>query len=309
MNVTFLFVLIFAELVFALDFANNVQKSIFMDNIKRVVNVTRNSYVLGPPNAAVVTAIPKTEEILNSRVQEIQSLRTEVQSFLTQYKIDNGEEIVATSVGKIMKLVTFRPIDVNNKTIRIDNNYSSGVAEAFFQMPDGVSGQPWEICNNTALVTFDSDFVGSSSGGDSELLSPVMGLSLFNESGIETRIKNLSKKIKIQIPLKPMNQSFFDSLRSKIRCGYFDLTLKRFLVDGVDTVDVQRTHAICNTSHLTDFGVFSTDTTTNVSNRLKDCLFFSDCDTSNANGGSGLRVYYSAYFTLIFSSVLLCILS
>lgn len=248
--------------------------------------------------ANVVFSAPLPANRIIAKAQEIMEMRRELKDLLQNYSIDDVQDM--SVAGTLMRLMPFVP--AHNKTIRIprnssiiDNDFSN---EATFDLPDSD-----QFAASTAVVSFQDET--NATQLDSRIMSPLVGLSFFNGSGDEKPIKNLANKIRIKIPLKFMDDATFSSKR--LVCKYLDVATSTFRTDGVFTDQITKTHAYCNTSHLTDFVVMddnstlsSTTTTpaytlsTTTSNytlstttpprtttaKGKDCPFLSDCNPS-----------------------------
>jgi hypothetical protein len=226
-------------------------------------------------------------------------MRRELKDLLQNYSIDGVQDM--SIGGTLMRLMPFVP--AHNKSIRIPRNNSildnDFFNEATFDLPDSD-----QFAASTAVVSFQDET--NATLLDSRIMSPLVGLSFFNDSGDEKPIRNLANKIRIKIPLKFMDDATFSSKR--LVCKYLDVATSTFRTDGVFTDLITKTHVYCNTSHLTDFVVMddnstvsSTTTTTpgytlstttrasiltnttpasTTTAKGKDCPFLSDCNSS-----------------------------
>jgi hypothetical protein len=84
--------------------------------------------------------------------------------------------------------------------------------------------------------------------------SPVIGLTItLPNSAVPIKLKPFAGGINISVPLNAISDDTWTQLRYQAECLYWDPEKRRYSSDGVKIVEVQRTHAVCESSHLTDF--------------------------------------------------------
>jgi len=241
-TIFFVFVVVFFSLFFSTWAQAPLSKNPF--NF-----ANRNTFVHLHQNLANAVKNAQTPfDKRGAKASEITNLRQELKALLQNYTIDSMQDM--SIAGKLMRVLPFVPNQ--NKSIRIPRNDTINEEdrdnEATFELPD--DDQLSNLTN--AVVSFEDET--NSSELDGLLMSPLVGLSFYNESGDEKHIQNLTNKIQIKIPLKRMDDATYNSKR--FVCKYFDVATGSFKTDGVTFVSKAKTHVFCNASHLTDFGVF-----------------------------------------------------
>ncbi len=85
--------------------------------------------------------------------------------------------------------------------------------------------------------------------------SPVVGLTItLPNSILPIKVSRLAVGgINISLPLKAMQDDEWTQFMHQAECMYWDSDNKGYIADGVQVMDVQRTHVVCKSSHLTDF--------------------------------------------------------
>lgn len=259
-------------------------------NYRSPLNATHKSGFRDRFQVSTQTAATLTDK-LNAKANEITQMRQELKTLLQTYSIDGIEDMF--TIGRLMRMIPFTP--QQNKTIRVPRNSSIGneddTNEAKFELPDSD-----QFHASTAVVSFEQG-----TELDSRIMSPLVGLAFYNDNGDERPIKNLTNKIRIKIPLIPMDPAIIPTKR--FVCKYFDVSSRTFKTDGVSMDQQTPTHVYCNTSHLTQFCVFCEDIyhilsprTTTLANpnqttrvgttvpRGKDCPFLTDCEPKPSAG-------------------------
>jgi len=238
-------------------FPNSLEARTFKDSILNTIASNPNI------NVAV-------QQNLNARAQAIDNLHLQIKTFLSDFKLMQ-EEVISTN-NTVVKLAPFRSTQTIFHIHAAENSIIK--RNASFDMT-GADTEGISLENATALITWENNIT---SGGGFLFHSPSLGLSFFNESGNEIKLKNLRSKIRINIPLWNMSQSKFESIKSRLRCMYFDTLENTYKTGGVDTVEILQSHAVCDTNHLTVFSILELDQNAN------DCPFFTECDPKNTGG-------------------------